>query len=92
MRLIDANELSLAIDEALKTVSKEVSLSKQLTMKLLADFAHTVLNETPTAKAIPKEWIINWLTKQTIPALHTCDEYEAVNMMLDDWEKENDRD
>jgi len=44
----------------------------------------------PTVDAIPKEWIINWLTKQTIPALHTCDYYEAVDMMLDDWEKENE--
>ena len=41
-------------------------------------------------KAIPIEWIIDWLNKQTIPALHTCDDYEAVEKMLKDWEKENE--
>jgi hypothetical protein len=46
--------------------------------------------DQPVVEAIPKKWIINWLTRQTIPALHTCDNYEAVNMMLDDWEKENE--
>lgn len=49
------------------------------------------IDDEPTVKAIPIEWIINWLTKQTIPALHTCDDYDAVNMMLDDWENENER-
>ena len=44
-----------------------------------------------SGEAIPKEWIINWLNKQTIPAFHTCDNYEAVNMMLEDWEKENEK-
>lgn len=39
---------------------------------------------------IPIKWVVNWLTKQTIPATHTCDDYEAVEMMLDDWEKENE--
>lgn len=40
--------------------------------------------------AIPIEWIVNWLTKQHIPATHTCDDYYAVEMMLEDWEKENE--
>lgn len=54
-----------------------------------------VLEHAPTVEAIPIEWIIDWLNKQTIPALRTCDDYEAVkavNMMLDDWEKENEAD
>ena len=45
----------------------------------------------PTVEAIPIEWIVDWLTKQHIPATHTCDDYYAVEMMLDDWEKENER-
>lgn len=40
--------------------------------------------------AIPIKWIIDWLTRQHVPATHTCDDYEAVEMMLDDWEKENE--
>ena len=55
------------------------------------DEVYRKINDMPTVKAIPIEWIIKWLTKQTIPALHTCDDYDAVNMMLDDWEKENER-
>lgn len=39
-----------------------------------------------TVEAIPVEWVIAWLTRQHIPATHTCDDYYAVEMMLDDWE------
>jgi hypothetical protein len=48
------------------------------------------LLKEPKVEAIPIEWIVNWITKQTIPATHTCDYYEAVEMMLEDWEKENE--
>ena len=51
-----------------------------------------VMDKQPTVKAITVEWIIDWLTKQTIPALHTCDDYRAVEKMLDDWEAENEAD
>ena len=47
------------------------------------------LGEKPYHKAIPIEWIVGWLTKQHIPATHTCDDYYAVEMMLEDWEKED---
>lgn len=50
--------------------------------KVVYDYVHK--------KMIPIEWIVNWITKQTIPATHTCDDYEAAEMMLDDWEKENE--
>jgi hypothetical protein len=51
-----------------------------------------LLIDGKSGEAIPIEWIINWLNKQTIPALRTCDDdYEAVNIMLDDWEKENEQ-
>lgn len=54
------------------------------------EYAEEIIDKQPTVEAIPIEWIVNWLTKQTIPATHTCDDYEAVEMMLDDWEKENE--
>lgn len=82
MRLIDADNLKLAIDEGVKTVSKEVGLSKQLTMILLAEFAHTVLNEAPTVKAIPNEWIWNWINTKGVFAQYISD-------MIEDWKKEN---
>lgn len=49
------------------------------------------IKDAPTVEAIPIEWIVNWLTRQTVPATHTCDDYEAVEMVLNDWEEENDR-
>lgn len=87
MKLIDANELSLAIDEALKTVSKEVGLSKQLTRILLAEFAHTVLNEAPTVKAIPIEWLER---KGMILAANKYDfSAGVIRIVIKEWEKEN---
>lgn len=50
------------------------------------------IDAMPTVKAIPVEWIVDWLTRQHIPASHTCDDYYAVEMMINDWEKENERD
>ena len=47
------------------------------------------IDKVPTVKAIPIEWIVDWLAKQHIPAAHTCDDYYAVEMMLDEWEEEN---
>ena len=43
-------------------------------------------------KAIPIEWITDWLTKQTIPATSYGIDYSAVEKMLEDWEKENEAD
>jgi hypothetical protein len=42
-----------------------------------------LLNFQPTVDAIPIEWIVNWLNKSN---RHYCD----VDLMLDDWEKENE--
>lgn len=67
----------------------KISYDKQVSGTIIEPI-YNIKVEASVVEAIPKEWIINWLTKQTIPALHTCDEYEAVSMMLDDWEKENE--
>ena len=81
MRLIDAAEVKRFYKEGFPDLDNGVHWSRNdIIMNL---------DNIPTVKAIPIEWIINWLTKQTIPALHTCDDYDAVNMMLNDWEKEN---
>lgn len=44
----------------------------------------------PFTKAIPIEWIVDWLTKQTIPATSYGLDCSAIHKMLDDWEKENE--
>ena len=87
MRLIDADNLKLAIDEGVKTVSKEVGLSKQLTRILLAEFAHTVLNEAPTVKAIPIEYIKAFKKK----VRHIAPAKAVIEWLLENWEKENER-
>ena len=81
MRLIDADKITF-IDCLAKSGNSVCCQAKGIVPK-------EAINMQPTVDAIPIEWIINWLTKQTIPALHTCDDYDAVNMMLDDWENEN---
>ena len=48
------------------------------------------IDDVPTVKAIPIEWITDWLTKQSIPATSYGIDYSAVEKMLEDWEKENE--
>jgi hypothetical protein len=89
MRLIDVDKLKLAIDEALKTESKESQVSKRLTMKLLAGFAHTVLNEAPTAEAIPTDYLLTksqeWLIDRSI----TGNEMKFIKDLIKGWENES---
>ena len=80
-RLIDANEVLLTKDERILGYT-DVNAALKLQMMKIVD--------APTIEAIPIEWIVDWLTKQHIPATHTCDDYYAVEMMLGDWEKENE--
>ena len=42
-----------------------------------------LINDQPEVKAIPIEWILNWLEKDN---KHYC----SVDLMLEDWEKENE--
>ena len=42
-----------------------------------------LIREQPEVKAIPIEWILNWLEKDN---KHYC----SVDLMLEDWEKENE--
>lgn len=54
------------------------------------DDVYREINDMPTVKAIPIEWITDWLTKQSIPATSYGIDYSAVEKMLEDWEKENE--
>lgn len=80
MRLIDVDELIEYFDGDLEGYDNREYILHMLDSK----------GRSARVEAIPIEWIVGWLTKQTIPALHTCDDYEAVEMMLDDWEAENE--
>lgn len=75
MRLIDADDLILTI------LTHDLCDIEQIDKDIL---------NAPTIKAIPYEWITNWLTKQTIPATSYGIDYSAVELMINDWEKENE--
>lgn len=76
MRLIDVDKLENDIVEniTVKAVSRMLAITQG----------------QPTVEAIPIEWITNWLTKQTIPATSYGIDYSAVELMINDWEKENE--
>ena len=90
MRLIDADKLELK--HFVQWADVVVGYNGTQPKHKHTDIIAYDISGAPTVEAIPIEWIINWLTKQNIPALHTCDDYDAVNMMIDDWEKENETD
>ena len=89
MRLIDGNEIIRIAREEVKdednTLPVQFRAGVDYVLKIITD------EIAPTVEAIPVEWIVGWLTKQTIPATHTCDDYDAVEMMLEDWEEENEK-
>lgn len=75
MRLIDADKLENDIVEniTVKAVSRMLAITQG----------------QPTVEAIPVDWIIDWLTKHSIPATSYGIDYSAVEKMLEDWEEEN---
>ena len=87
MRLVDNDEVVRIVREEVKDEDNTLPVQ----FRAGVDYVLKIMNELPTVDVIPIEWIVGWLTKQTIPATHTCDYYDAVEMMLDDWEKENER-
>lgn len=78
--------------------AKEERLQRILVDFKFTDYSHETLESVtvnlkdlfeeygyiPKAKAIPIEWIVNWLNKSN---RHYCD----TDQMLLDWEKENER-
>lgn len=84
MRLIDADEVARALDEALKELTDTMdALRKQL----LVCFAKQILSDAPIIEAIPIEWIEkynneNWFDAGT--------QYNAVTCMLDQWREEHE--
>ena len=86
MRLIDADKLKKELEE--NKTSYEISDVDERQNEVI-DWCIKDVDNAQTIEAIPVEWVVNWLTRQHIPATHTCDDYYAVEMMLDDWRKEN---
>lgn len=77
MRLIDADVFKTEYENLITWVSHRAEKAR------LREFIKDIQNQ-PTVKAIPVEWIKKWMEKWT-PDL-------SVAEMLKDWEKENARD
>ena len=78
MRLIDADKIIQ------KTYG--VVIEDMFHMHETVEVVSTIdIEKAPTVKAITVEWIVNWLNKSK---RHYCD----VDLMLEEWEKENDKD
>ena len=79
MRLIDADVFKTEYENLITWVSHRAEKAR------LREFIKDIQNQ-PTVPAITVEWINDWLTKQ-----YTCYLTGAVEKMLEDWEKENER-
>ncbi len=84
-RLINANELEASMyHEAFETDTDMQKWDSGCWIRY--KMFENQIEKMPTVDAIPVKWIVDWLTKQHVPATHTCDDYYAVEMMLEDWE------
>ena len=68
----------------------EANELKKTLPKSILEEAEVYIDETEEIEAIPIEWIIDWLAKQTIPATSYGLDCSAIHKMLDDWKKENE--
>lgn len=51
-------------------------------------YQYYMLDNAPTVKAIPKEWIIDWMSKRN--DFPTMPYNQHIWNMFEDWEKENE--
>ena len=75
MKLIDADELPVTCNVAI--VNGKLELNGWIAAKRI--------EEAPIVKAIPVEWIKNWMAKS-----ENTYNRDQVYKMLEDWEKENE--
>lgn len=80
MRLIDADVFKTEYENLITWVSHRAEKAR------LREFIKDIQNQ-PTVKAIPKEWIRDYMLK--LP--DGSEAYECILVMLENWEKENER-
>ena len=92
MKLIDAHKVQMKLYEECQNIRHfDKDRKKSQIFADGIDFAWVMLDNQPTVKAIPIEWIQEWL-ETCIPRYdydrmtYIADVYE----MLEDWEKENE--
>lgn len=88
-RLIDANKVQLKLLEEcqnIKYFDKDRKKSQIFADGL--DFAWVMLDNQPTEKAIPVEWIEKWFSQ--FYGEQGLEWNRCKRFMLEDWEKENE--
>ena len=98
MRLIDADKLMMSLsDWQLQEAPLKVgNQPKEFTAfdmdcmvwRTIRD-CESAVEEQPTVKAIPIEWIEQFMNRFRL-GMVTSDEYALLHFMLTDWEKENE--
>ena len=93
MRLIDADKLLFSLEEwelnetPISTYPKPKEFTaddmQRMIWRTIRD-CESAVEEQPTVKAIPIEWIEEWGWKNGMS------ESMSLRVMIDDWEKEND--
>lgn len=79
MRLIDADKLPATCNVVI--VNGKLDLSGWISAKRI--------EEAPTVKAIPIEWIEQFMNRFRLDMV-ISDEYALLHFMLTEWEKENE--
>ena len=102
MRLIDADKLMLSLadwklqESPISTYPKPKEFTaddmQRMIWRTIRD-CESAVEEQPTVKAIPVEWIKEWCNKQNSKSLEErlLKRYGVITM-LEDWEKENEKD
>ena len=78
MRLIDADVFKTEYENLITWVSHRAEKTR------LREFINDIQDQ-PTVKAIPIEWVWNWINTKGVFAQYISD-------MIEDWEKENEKD
>lgn len=86
MKIIDANKVQRKLLEECQNIRHFDKNREKL--QIFADgldFAWVMLDNAPTVKAIPIEWIEEWGWKNGMS------ESMSLRVMIEDWEKENEK-
>ena len=85
MRLIDADKLPIY------STIEGIEKSEKGTVAIIGNWVSAItIEEAPTVEAIPIEWLKSWAMKNWVKS-KKCEYDIIVSKLIEDWEKENER-
>ncbi len=85
MRLIDADKLPIY------STIEGIEKSEKGTVAIIGNWVSAItIEEAPTVKAIPIEWLKSWAMKNWVKS-KKCEYDIIVSKLIEEWEKENER-